>query len=414
MKNITSLVLLAGLALSCAVCAENWSQWRGEGRQDHSPSKGLLKTWPEDGPKRVWLYRNAGKGYSGPAIVDGWLYTMGTRGEGTVLLCVGADTGNERWAVKMGGILSNGWGDGPRATPTVDDGLVYAMSGKGDLVCVRAKDGKEVWTASLTGDFGGGKPGWGYTESVLIDGDRLIATPGGGKGSLVALDKKTGKLLWQSKELTEGAQYSSPIVIEHNGTRQYVQLFMKKLAGVAAEDGALVWETGWDGRTAVIPTPIYHDGMVYIASGYGVGCKAVRLGKGKEVEEVYKNKHMKNHHGGVILVDGHLYGYSDAVGWVCQDFKTGEIVWSEKEAHGKGAVAYADGMLYCLGESDGTLVLVEASPKGWKETGRFVLDPQTEIRSNKGKIWTHPVIVNGKMYLRDQDLIYCYDVKGAR
>jgi outer membrane protein assembly factor BamB len=151
--------------------------------------------------------------------------------------------------------------------------------------------------------------------------------------------------------------------------------------------------------------------MVYIASGYGTGSKAVKLGTGKSPEVVYENKVMKNHHGGVILVDGYLYGYSDGAGWVCQDFKSGEMVWNERDALGKGAVAYADGMLYCVDEADGTVVLAEASPDGWKETGRFVLDPQTEIRSRKGKIWTHPVILDGKLYLRDQDLVYCYDVE---
>jgi len=413
MKRLPGM-MVASLMVCSAAGAENWNQWRGEGRRDHSPDSGLLKEWPKDGPPRLWLYKDAGKGYSGPSIVDGKLFTMGARDGVCLLISLDAETGKERWTSRIGEVYENRWGDGPRGTPTVDDGLVYAMGGKGDLVCFQADSGKRVWAVSMQDDFGGKLQGWGYTESVLVDGDQVIATPGGAKGSLVALDKKTGKLIWQSEGLTEEAQYSSPILVEHGGTRQYVQLFMKKLAGVSAADGKLLWETDWGGRTAVIPTPIHEGGVVYVSSGYGTGSKAVRLGKGKSPEVVYENKVMKNHHGGVILVGKHLYGYSDGAGWVCQDFATGEAVWNEKDALGKGAIAYADGMLYCVGEDDGAVVLAAASPEGWKESGRFVLDPQTKIRSSSGRIWTHPVILNGRMYLRDQDLIYCYNVKSAR
>lgn len=406
-------VLLAVMGACATAGAEDWTQWRGEGRRDHSPSTGLLKKWPEGGPKRVWLFKEAGKGYSGPSIVGGKMYFMGTKGDDSVLFCLDAEKGTELWTTKLGKVYANGWGDGPRGTPTVDEGLVYAMGGSGVLGCFKADSGDKVWSVSLEDDLGGAVPTWGYSESGLVDGDRLIVSPGGDKGSIAALDKKSGKLLWQSKELTVPSQYSSAILVEHKGVRQYVQLFMKKLAGVAAEDGKLLWETDWAGRTAVIPTPIYHDGLVYISSGYGTGCMAVDIGDGKSAKEAYKSKVMKNHHGGVILVGDHLYGYSDGAGWVCQEFKTGEMVWNEKEALGKGAIGYADGMIYCVDEGNGTVVLAEASPKGWKESGRFVLDPQTEIRASRGKIWTHPVIVNGKMYLRDQDLVYCYDVKSA-
>jgi outer membrane protein assembly factor BamB len=173
----------------------------------------------------------------------------------------------------------------------------------------------------------------------------------------------------------------------------------------------LLWQSDWPGRTAVIPTPIAKEGHVYVTSGYGVGCKLIALDANQKPETVYKNRVMKNHHGGVILLGDHLYGYSDGRGWTCQEFKSGEEVWSTRD-FGKGAVAYADGMLYCLEEATGQVALVEVSTEGWKEKSRFKLDPQTKIRSPSGRIWTHPVICNGKLYLRDQNLIYCYDVKG--
>jgi outer membrane protein assembly factor BamB len=410
--------LLALLALAC--CAQpafcggsfDWPQWRGPDRTDVSKETGLLKAWPEGGPKRVWLFEKAGHGYSGPAIAAGKLFIMGTRDEAECVLALDASTGKELWAAKVGSIFKERRGDGPRGTPTIDTDRVYAMSGQGQLACLSVSDGKVLWEQSMT-ELGGKKPNWGYTESPLVDGHQVVCTPGGAKGALAALDKQTGKLLWQSKEFTDPAQYASMVVADLHGTRQYIQLTMQSLVGIAAKDGKLLWKSSWPGRTAVIPTPILRDGLVYITSGYGVGCKLVKIGAGHKVSDVYENKVMKNHHGGVILVGDYLYGYSDGSGWVCQNFATGEEVWSERTALGKGAIACADGMLYCLDEGTGVVALIEASPKGWKECGRFKLDPQTKKRSPQGRIWTHPVISQGKLYLRDQDLIHCYDVKGS-
>jgi outer membrane protein assembly factor BamB len=405
----TFLITLAALA-SSALHANSfdWPQWRGPERSDVSKETGLLKAWPSGGPKRVWLFEKAGNGYSGPAIVGGKLFTLGVRDGSEVLLILDSNTGKELLATKVGSVLDNDWGDGPRGTPTVDGDRVYALSGPGDLVCVKVADGKVLWQVSMK-DLGGSKPNWGYTESVLVDGGLVLCTPGGSKGAVAALDKMTGKVRWQSKEFTEPAHYSSIVTAEINGTRQYVQRTEKSVVGLSTTDGKLLWETSFPGRTAVIPTPIVRGNEVYVTAGYGSGSKMVRIEPGNKVTTVYENKVMKNHHGGAILVGDHVYGYGDP-GWVCQDFKTGESVWNSRDL-GKGAVGYADGMLYCVEESSGTVVLAEASPKGWKEHGRFKLDPQTKIRSSRGRIWTHPVIANGKLYLRDQDLIYCYDVK---
>jgi outer membrane protein assembly factor BamB len=390
----------------------DWPQWRGADRTDVSKETGLLKSWPAEGPKRVWLYDKAGEGYAGPAIVGGKLFTMGTREESEHLLAIDANTGKEVWSAKVGSVFRESRGNGPRCTPTVDGDRVYAMSGQGILACSGAADGKIHWLQNMT-DLGGTAPHWGYTESVLVDGDQAICTPGGAKGALAAFEKKTGKLIWQSAEFTDPAHYSSIVAADINGAHQYVQITERSVVGIAAKDGKVLWKSAFPGRTAVIPTPIIKENYVYVTAGYGAGCKLIRIGPGNEASDVYENKVMKNHHGGVILVGDHIYGHSDGTGWICQNFKTGEEVWSEKNALGKGAIAYADGRFYCLDEGSGTVALIEASPNGWKEHARFKLDPQTKIRTQQGRIWTHPVISNGKLYLRDQDLIYCFDVKAS-
>lgn len=415
MFSLRRIGILASIVLLPAgTQGADWPEWRGPSRTDVSAEKGLLSSWPEGGPKQLWTFTSAGSGYSGFSVVDGKLFTMGTRGDKEILMALDAVKGIELWTAPLGPILDNGWGNGPRGTPTVHEGYLYALGGRGNLVCLKASGGSQVWERSMQ-SLGGKTPGWGYTESPLVDGDKVLCTPGGRNGAIAALNKKTGEVIWQSKDFTDGAQYSSLIIAEHDGVRQYVQLTMEHVVGVAAKDGSVVWISPWPGRTAVIPTPIYHDGQVYVTSGYGAGCKLLKLGAGKEPALVYPRdqmKVMKNHHGGVVKVGDHLYGYSDGAGWVCQEFKTGKMVWSEENRLGKGALSAADGKLYCLDEREGTVVLVEASPGGWKEHGRFKLSPLSKIRSRQGGIWTHPVVSNGRLYLRDQDIIFCYDIKG--
>ncbi len=410
-RHLQKTALLSALFLAqLPAFGADWPQWRGPQRDDVSRETGLLKHWPAEGPKRAWLFEKAGSGYSGFSVVGGKLFTIGTRDDREILLALDAITGKELWVAPFGEILSNNWGDGPRGTPTVDGDRVYALSGEGTLACFQLATGKVIWTATMT-ELGGKVPGWGYTESVLVDGDQVVCTPGGDKGTVAAFDKATGKLRWQSTDWKEGAQYSSIVPATINGQAQYVQLTMESFAGLDPKTGKVLWKAEFPGRTAVIPTPIVKDNHVFVTAGYGVGCKLVKIKPGNEVEEVYSNKLMKNHHGGVVLVGSHLYGHSDGVGWLCMDFMTGEQAWAEREKLGKGAVGVADGMLYCLDEGKGAVVLAEASPKAWTEHGRFTLDPQSKTRSPQGRIWTHPVIANGKLYLRDQELIYCFDVK---
>ena len=392
----------------------DWPQWRGPNRDDLSKETGLLKSWPEGGPKRLWSSDQIGLGYSGLAIVDNRVYIMGARNGVEQLLALDTSSGKEIWAADIGPMFTNDWGDGPRGTPTVDllqgKAIIYALGAQGNLVCVRAADGEILWQRAMQ-DYGGKTPTWGYAESPLVYKDRVICTPGGEQGAIVALDKRSGQLLWQTDELTDTAHYTSSIMAEHGGRVQCIQLLPSYLVGVDVTNGSVLWKVPWQNSYAIIPTPIYHDGKVYVTSGYGIGGMLVALTPDNHAEEVYRNKVIKNHHGGVILLDGFLYGHSDRAGWICQNFLTGKQVWRERGALEKGAIGYADGRFYCLGEREGEVVLIEASPEAWIEHGRFTLAPLSDQRKSRGGIWTHPVISNGRLYLRDQEYLHCFDVK---
>ena len=269
--------------------------------------------------------------------------------------------------------------------------------------------GEVIWSKTMQA-LGGNVPSWGYCESPLVHDGRVICTPGGAQGAIAALDARNGEVVWQTADLTPSAHYSSPVLVERQNRLEVVQLLATHLTGVDVATGRVNWQVSWPGQTAVVPTPIVRGPYVYATSGYGVGSMLVEIGRNYDVREVYRNRVMKNQHGGAILLGDHVYGYSDGVGWVCQDLSTGQRVWREREALGKGAIAYADGRFYCLAENSGEVVLIAASPAGWQEHGRFTLEPQTNLRKDSGKIWTHPVISGGRLYLRDQDLLFCFDV----
>jgi outer membrane protein assembly factor BamB len=414
-------LLLAALSL-CAWArlnaADDWPQWRGPKRDDISHEAGLRRTWPKNGPPLLWTFANDGLGYSGPSIVGNQLFIMGAR-EGTeFLIALDVATGKQQWSTPIGKVFDFGsWGGGPRGTPTVDGDYVYALGGQGELICAKRATGEKVWHLSMQHDLGGKvMSSWGYTESPLIDGDKLVCSPGGSKGTIAALDKHTGKVIWRSKGLTDPASYSSLVPAQVDGIQQYVQLTGNAIVGVAAEDGHLLWRHAESGfRVAVIPTAICRDHYVYATTGYGFGCDLIQLKKEGDkfkTQSIYANKIITNHHGGVVLVGEHLYGYSDHErGWICQDFKTGKLIWSEKKKLGKGSLSCVDGRLICYSEEGGVAVLIEATPEGWKEHGRFKIPRETTIRAQQGKIWTHPVVANGRLYLRDQDLLFCFDLR---
>jgi len=399
-------------AASTAAAAEelNWPQWQGPTRDCMNRESGLLKKWPEGGPPRKWLYSDCGAGYSGPAVVDGRLYIMGTRDGANQLFALDAETGTELWKAEVGPDYNNDWGGGPRGTPAVDGDRIYALGPSGTLICAQVAGGKELWRVTME-SLGGKVPTWGFAESVLVDGNLVLCTPGGPQGAITAFDKMTGKIVWRATDLTEFAHYSSIVRGEINGKPQYVQLLEKRLVGVAPDSGKLLWQVDWGGSVAVIPTPIVRGNRIFVTSGYGAGCMLVEVNSNNQASKVYENKRMKSQHGGVIELNKFVYGFSDDVGWVCLDARTGDMEWREREALGKGAIGYADGRFYCVDQTEGDVVLIDASPKAWTERGRFRLEPQAKDRSPRGGIWVHPVVVNGLLYLRDQEHVYCYDVK---
>ncbi len=399
----------------------DWPQWQGPDRTAVSKETGLLREWPKSGPPLVWKATKLGGGYSSPSVAAGRIFGMSYRGGDEGVWALDEATGKELWWARVADAKKVGHGEGSRCTPTVDGDLVFALGTGGDLVCLNVKDGKEVWHKNLPSDFGGKMmSGWGYSESPLIDGDKLICTPGGKDATIVALNKKTGELLWKAPVPGgDGAAYASAIPVEFGGRREYVQFLQKGVAGVDAENGKFLWRYNHPANgTANAATPIYHDGAVFAASAYNTGGGLVKLTKegdgSVKADEVWFTKNdMQNHHGGVILLDGYLYGANggNSGGYlICLDFKTGKVMWDERDKPGrkgvsKGSVALADGRIYYRQE-DGTMILFEPSPKEYMERGRF----QQPERS-KAPAWAHPVIANGKLYVADQDNLFCYDVK---
>ncbi|MCC7086557.1 MAG: PQQ-like beta-propeller repeat protein [Pirellulales bacterium] len=397
--------------------ADEWPQWRGPNRDGHSPDKGLLKEWPEGGPKLVWKATGLGIGYTNVTVSGGRIFLMGDKDGSSYAIVLNLDDGKPIWAEKVGKAGAPGWGAfaGPRCTPTIDGDLVFAVGQYGEVACLEAATGKEVWRKDYIKDFDAKLPEWGYCGMPLVDGKQVILAPGGKNGDLVALDKKTGELIWRSKDFIDGIHYSSPIVAEIGGVRQYIQLTDASVAGISAADGSMLWRAPRKGAVAVIPTPIYRDGFVYVCSGYNTGSNLFKIEEtdGKfTAEEVYAEKAtMQNQHGGVVLVGKHLFGHSDRKGWTCQDFETGKALWTEKEKLGKGSITYADGLLYLREESakggkKSVVALVEPSAEGYKEISRFEQPDRSKESS-----WPHPVVIGGRLYLRDQDVLLCYDVK---
>jgi outer membrane protein assembly factor BamB len=467
MPRRTTLVsaLCWAILLSCA-SATDWPQWQGPDRNSVSKETGLLKEWPKEGPPLAWKVTGIGSGYSGPSVAAGKIFGMSNRGEDEVVWALSEKDGKELWATRLGPAFKQQapqGKEGPACTPTVDGERLYVEGLGGEVACLQVKDGKILWQRSLTTDFGGRPPMWSYRESPLVDGDKVICTPGAQDAMLVALDKLTGKTIWKS-QLPDapagdsaapggpgggpggpppgsgpggpggpgggpgrrgggprgggsGAAYASCIAIDFDGQRQYVQLTAKALVGVAAADGRFLWRYDAPANRMGIncSTPIYHDGQVFAASAYGAGGGLVKLSKdanGVKAEEVYFSRKMQNHHGGMILLDGSLYGANggnEGGFLVCLDFKTGNVLWDGRDnaepRAPKGSVLFADGRLYYRTEK-GALLLIEPSPKEYIERGRF----EQPDRSPQ-PAWTHPVIANGKLYVRDQDLLFCYDVK---
>ena len=397
------LILPFLLALSAGafnVSAADWPQWRGPNRDGISAETGLLPSWPSGGPKVVWKISGLGEGYSSFAIVKGRMYTQGQRGKQEFVLALDVKTGNKLWETVTSRNFENDSGSGPRGTPTFDDGKIYAMTGDGVLVCLDAATGKLLWQMDSVHQFGGSVPHWGYSESPLIDGDRVIVMPGGRGASLVSLDKRTGAVQWKTGN--DHAGYSSAILADVNGNKQVIALSGSSAFGVQESTGEMLWHyTKVANNVANIATPIYSNGEVFLSSAYDTGCALLKL-NGKGMQEVYFNRDMMNHYSSSVLLDGTLYGYSNAF-LTAMDFNTGKQLWRNRSV-GKGSVTYADKRLYALGE-DGMVGLIEPSRDAYKEISRF------EYAKGSLPSWSPLVISDGKLYLRDQDNLTAYDIK---
>jgi outer membrane protein assembly factor BamB len=478
-RYVFCLALLLSGAMVFAASPESydWPQWQGPDRNAVSKEHGLLQEWTKDGPPLAWKINGLGGGYSAPSIAAGRIFGMSNRNDDEVVWALSETDGKTLWTTRLGPAYQGGGpqgNEGPACSPTVDGELLYVVGLGGDLACLQVGDGKVVWKRSLTRDFGGRVPMWRYTESPLIDGDKVICTPGGQDAMMIALDKLTGKTIWKSQMPTStpsgpgnvagapgapgrdpggaantgrgsgnsgrapgrpggfgggrggrggfgaggGAAYASAIAIDFQGQREYVQLTARALIGVAASDGKFLWryDRPANGMGINCSTPVYGDGMVFAASAYGAGGGLVKLSKeangAVKADEVYSTAKMQNHHGGMILLDGCLYGANggNEGGYlVCLDFQTGKVLWDErdngKRRAPKGSILLADGRFYYRTEK-GAMLLIEPNPKQYVEHGRF---EQPDRSSSPA--WTHPVIANGKLYVRDQDLLLCYDVK---
>ena len=432
-KRTMCLILLVLCPLSTAVAAD-WPQWRGPDRTGVSKETGLLESWPAGGSKLLWTFRDAGEGHSSMSVVGDRLYSTGTKDDKEYVYAIDLKTQKKLWSAEIGpheaGEYHAGLG-GTYSTPTIDGKFLYVLGAHGNLICIETAKGGKVWSRNLKTSLGGVRPSYGYSESLLVDGDQ-VAVSSGGKNWIVAFDKKTGTLKWRTPNNTNPkaeANYSSMIAVKAGGVLQYVMTTRCKphTVGVRASDGKVLWKG--DGLAVDVKgTPIYHNDCVYLSSTFG--CQLLKLipdGDKFKTEEIYSNEEMRNTFSSVILAGEHIYGYSDKWGWMCQDFKTGKTAWKTSPEEitifweaphlgmGKGNVIFADGNLYCYHENKGDVLLLKATPAGYQEQGRFRIPEETKLEPYAGhpqdyRIYAQPALANGKLYLRDQDLIFCYDV----
>jgi outer membrane protein assembly factor BamB len=416
--------LLAALGLgffSLAAVAADWPQWRGPQRNGISQETGLLKEWPKEGPKLLWQMSNIDDGYSTPAVVGDRIYLLSNKGmDNEFVQALGVKDGKQVWVTQVGKVGPNKGPHypGARSTPTVDGDALYALGSDGDLVCLETASGTLRWRKNLRTDFGGQPGAWAYSESVLVDGDVVVCTPGGAEATLVALNKKTGEVV-RKAPVPGGDQagYASVIVVDAGGLKQYVQFLAKGVVGVDAKTGKFLWryDRTAQGSPANIPTPVAHDGYVYTGTGRAGGGLVRLKVSGTEVsaEPVYfRNEDLPTSIGGSVVLGGHLYGTS-ARGLLCVEFATGKVKWQDK-CVGAASVCFADGCLYLHGEN-GEAALVEATSEGYREKGRFAPPGQPKhVRGAMEKAWAYPVVANGRLYLRDQGVLWCYDVKNTK
>jgi outer membrane protein assembly factor BamB len=395
-----------------------------------------LKDWPSAGPKVKWKITNLGAGdcFSAPAVANGRIYLLTIVGRDEFVTALDEKDGSKIWSTKMGGVGKNPGGgndySGPRSTPTVDGDKIYALSSGGDLVCLKTEKGELIWRKSLSGDFSG-KPGnWAYTESPLVDGDVVVVTPGGTSATVVALKKNDGAVLWKSAVPGKGgkggpsAAYGSVIRADVGDIKQYVSVLNSGIVGVSASDGKFLWrfDKPSNKQGINIPTPVFHDGIIFNNSGYSSGGGAAKLSvdNGKvSAKELWFETDLTSAQAvcGFVRVGEHIYGTGLAgkggmggggTGLLCVELKTGKILWKNTSVGDQGSLCFADGMFYVRGQN-GRVLLVEANPMAYKEHGKF-----TQAKTGKRPTWPYPVVANGCLYLRDLGTMVCYDIRDSK
>lgn len=401
-----AVILSAILLVSSWAGAADWPQFRGPNRSGISSETGLMKEWPAAGPTELWFYEELGAGFSSVAVADGMVYATGMIDGDGFLFAFDLD-GNLKYKVNYG----PEWADkrtypGARTTPTIDGDRLYLMSGHGRIACYKAKTGELIWHVDTLDEYAGKNIRWGIAESVLIDGPKAICSPGGKDASVVALDKMTGKKIWASTGLSEPSAYCSPVLVERGGTRLLLTLVEKSVVGVDADKGTVYWkvphEVSWDIQAV---SPAYENGVMFITNGYGHGSHGFAISAdGTQVEPKWSEKTLDVHHGGVVLIDGHIHGASNKGDWTSLEIATGAVKFTDKLV-GKGSVICADGMLYGYGERKGTLGLIKITPQGYEMVSSF------DIARGSKEHWAHPAVSDGRLYMRHGEALMCFDIK---
>ena len=418
MRKITvAIVLIAALGcLTSICCGGSWPQFRGPNRDGKSAETGLLKEWPAGGPRLLWSVGGLGIGFSSAAVADGLVYTTGMiDGEGFLFAYDLA--GNLNFKESYGPEWK-GSQKGARTTPSVDAERVYVFSGVGVMACFNAKTGKKIWQVDTLKEFNAKNLRWGMSGSPLIDGNKVYCTPGGQKGAVVALDKMTGRTVWTSPGSDELSAYSSLILIERGGNRLLVNTMQRSIVGVSADDGRLLWRIPYQSSfDTAANTPVHSNGSIYVTSVVEreatIGGLMLELSPdGNSVKEKWSDQTLDCHHGGVVLVDGYIYGsnFKDIAkgDWACLDWDTGKVMYEAAWNGNKGSLIYADGMLYCYDENTGDVALVKASPKAFEIVSSF------RVTAGSGEHWAHPAISDGRLYIRHGDALIAYDIKSNK
>ncbi len=403
-RLISALMLVVPLCLR----ASDWPQFRGPNRDGCSAEKGLLKQWPKNGPEALWSVKGIGQGFTHVSVANGAISVTGLAGKEGILSAYTPD-GELKWRANYGPEWSSSH-PGARSIPTVCDGLVYVASGVGNVACFTAAESKPVWTLKLFEQYEAPQVQWGYAESLLVDGDRLLCTPCGNKATMVALDRKTGQPSWASPALGQASSFCSPLLFEHRGRRMIVTMTENAVVAFSPEDGQVHWQHPYENARQNHPiTPIYHEGILYVTSGYGKGAIGLQIAEdGRSVRQIWEQPRQDPAHGQAVLVEGHVYASSHQKAngrWSCVELKSGKVAWEASGVGKGGSVIFAEGMLYCYSE-DGVVGLVRPSAEKCDVVSTF------KVTQGDGPHWAHLVVANGRLYVRHGDALVCYNVRG--